>query len=275
MSLEAKTILVTGATDGLGKLTAARLASEGATVLLHGRDQAKGETVLADLKTATGNDRLEFHRADLASLAEVRGLAESVLARHDRLGVLVNNAGVALFGDKPRQSSRDGLELHFQVNYLAPFLLTHLLLATIRSSAPARIVNVSSIGQAPINFADVQLERSYSGYQGYCQSKLAQIMFTFDLAARLKGTGVTVTALHPGSLMNTNMVVGQGMTPQTPVEEGVEATFRLAASPDVEGETGVFYNQQALGQANAQAYDLDARRRLWALSLELAGLPAD
>jgi NAD(P)-dependent dehydrogenase (short-subunit alcohol dehydrogenase family) len=275
MLLEAKTILVTGATDGLGKLTAAKLAREGATVLLHGRDRAKGEAVLAELKAATGNDRLEFHRADLASLAEVRGLAEAVLTGRGRLDVLINNAGVALFGDKPRQSSHDGLELHFQVNYLAPFLLTHLLLAKIRSSAPARIVNVSSVGQAPIDFADVQLERSYSGYQGYCQSKLAQIMFTFDLAAKLKGAGVTVTALHPGSFMNTNMVVGQGLTPQTPVEEGVEATVRMAVSPEVEGETGVFYNQQALGQANAQAYDLDARRRLWALSVKLAGLPAD
>src|SRR5665213_157357 len=143
MSLEAKTILVTGATDGLGKLTAAKLAREGAMVLLHGRDRAKGEAVLAELKAATGNDRLEFHRADLASLAEVRGLAEAVLTGRGRLDVLINNAGVALFGDKPRQSSHDGLELHFQVNYLAPFLLTHLLLAKIRSSAPARIVNVS------------------------------------------------------------------------------------------------------------------------------------
>jgi len=275
MSLETKTILVTGATDGLGKLTAAKLARGGAKVLLHGRDQAKGEATLAELKAATGNPALEFHRADFASLAEVRALAQSVLASHARLDVLLNNAGVALFGDKPRQASRDGLELHFQVNCLAPFLLTRLLLPTIQASAPARIVNVSSVGQAPIDFDDVQLERSYSGIQGYCQSKLAQIMFTIDLAERLKGTGVTVTALHPGSFMNTNMVVGQGLTPQTPVEEGVEATFRLAASPDVEGETGVFYNQQTLGRANDQAYDAAARSRLWELSSSLSGLPPD
>ena len=275
MSLDGKTILVTGATDGLGKLTAAALAGEGATVLLHGRDQAKGEAVLAELKAATGNPALEFHRADLASLAEVRALAGSVLAGHDRLDVLVNNAGVALFGDKPRQASRDGLELHFQVNYLAPFLLTHLLLPAIRAAAPARIVNVASIGQAPIDFADVQLERSYSGLQAYRQSKLAQIMFTIDLAERLRGTGVTVTALHPGTLMNTKMVLGQGMTPQTPVEEGIAATVRLAVSADVEGETGVYFNQQTPQRANEQAYDAAARRRLWELSVKLAGLPVD
>ena len=275
MSLDGKTMLVTGATDGLGKLTAKALAGQGATVLLHGRDQAKGEAGLAELKAATGNQKLEFHRADLALLAEVRGLAQAVLARHDRLDVLVNNAGVALFGDKPRQVSRDGLELHFQVNYLAPFLLTHLLLPAIRASAPARIVNVSSIGQGPIDFDDVQLERSYSGLDAYRQSKLAQVMFTIDLAERLKGTGVTVTALHPGTFMNTKMVLGQGMTPQTPVEEGVAATVRLAASPEIEGQTGVYFNQQTPATANAQAYDAGARRKLWDLSLELTGLPAD
>ena len=192
-----------------------------------------------------------------------------------RWDVLVNNAGVALFGDKPRQASRDGLELHFQVNYLAPFLLTHLLLPAIRAAAPARVVNVASIGQAPIDFADVQLERSYSGLQAYRQSKLAQIMFTIDLAERLRGTGVTVTALHPGTLMNTKMVLGQGMTPQTPVEEGIAATVRLAVSADVEGETGVYFNQQTPQRANEQAYDAAARRRLWELSVKLAGLPVD
>ena len=275
MSLAGKTILVTGATDGLGKLVAHRLAADGATVLLHGRDQAKGEAVLAEIRAATGNPELEFYRADLADLAQVRELARAVQARHERLDVLVNNAGVGLFGGGARQASRDGQELHFQVNYLAPFLLTQLLLPTIKASAPARIVNVSSIGQAPIDFADVMLEHSYSGMQGYCQSKLAQVMFTIDLAARLKGSGVTVTALHPGTFMNTNMVTGAGMTPQTPVEQGADATVRLAASPDVEGQTGVFYNQQVLGQANAQAQDVKARKQLWALSLKLAGLPAD
>jgi NAD(P)-dependent dehydrogenase (short-subunit alcohol dehydrogenase family) len=275
MSAKGKTVLVTGATDGLGRHVAMMLAKDGATVLLHGRDQAKGEAVLAEIRAATGNANLEFHRADLASLAEVRELAGAVQAAHPRLDVLVNNAGVGLFGGGGRQTSRDGLELHFAVNYLAPFLLTELLLPTLKAGAPSRIVNVSSLGQAPIDFDDVQLEKSYSGMQGYCQSKLAQIMFTIDLAEKLKGTGVTVTSLHPGTFMNTNMVVGQGMAPQSRVEDGAAAVYRLAASPDVEGETGVFYNQQTLGRANEQAYDAAARRRLWDLSAELAGVGAD
>ena len=272
MPLETKTILVTGATDGLGKLVALKLAQGGARVLLHGRDQAKGERVVAEISAATGNPNLEFYRADLAVLSDVRDLAKAVTARHKRLDVLINNAGV--LGRETRQLTGDGQELHFQVNYLAPFLLTELLLPTIKASAPARIVNVSSGGQAPVDFDDVMLEHGYSAMRGYCQSKLAQIMNTIDLAAQLEGSGVTVTSLHPGTYMNTNMVISAGVKPITPVEEGVEATWRLAVSPDVEGQTGVFFNQQALAQANAQAYDETARKRLRELSLRLAGLPA-
>jgi NAD(P)-dependent dehydrogenase (short-subunit alcohol dehydrogenase family) len=197
MSLETKTILVTGATDGLGKLVAIKLAEGGARVLLHGRDQAKGETVLAEIQAATGNPNLEFYRADLAVLPQVRDLAKAVTAKHKRLDVLINNAGV--LGREARQMTGDGQELHFQVNYLAPFLLTELLLPTLRASAPARIVNVSSGGQAPFDFDDVMLETGYSAMRGYCQSKLGQIMNTIDLAAQLEGAGVTVTSLHPGT----------------------------------------------------------------------------
>jgi len=275
MPLANKTVLVTGATDGLGKLVAAKLAQDGARVLIHGRDQAKGECVVAEIKAATGNQNLEFHRADLAVLAQVSDLAKAVEAKHKQLDILINNAGVGLFGGGPRQITCDGQELHFQVNYLAPFLLTELLLPTIRRSAPARIVNVSSLGQAPIDFDDVMLEGAYSPMQAYCQSKLAQIMFTIDLAAQLKGTGVTVTALHPGTYMNTNMVIGSGIKPVTPVEEGVEATCRLAASPQVEGQTRVYFNQQTLSRANDQAYDETARQRLRRLSLRLSGLAVD
>ena len=273
MSLETKTVLVTGATDGLGKLVALKLATGGARVLLHGRDQTKGETVLAEIQAASGNSKLEFYRADLSVLAEVRDLAEAVAAKHKRLDVLINNAGV--LGRETRQMTSDGVELHFEVNYLAPFLLTELLLPTLKASAPSRIVNVSSGGQAPVDFDDVMLETGYSAMRGYCQSKLSQIMNTIDLAALLEGTGVTVTSLHPGTYMNTNMVISAGVKPITPVEEGVEATWRLAVSPEVEGQTGVFFNQQTLAQANAQAYDQTARRRLRDLSLKLAGLPAD
>ncbi len=271
MALDGKTILITGATDGLGKEVATLAARQGATVLLHGRDRTKGQTVLDEIIAASGNDRLELFLADLESLAEVRRLAAEVTARHRRLDVLINNAGIAGFnGD--REANAAGVELHFQVNYLAPFLLTHLLLPTLKASAPARIVNVSSIGQGPIDLDDVQLERTYSGMQAYRQSKLAQIMFTIDLAGQLEGSGVTVTALHPGTFMNTNMVRKSGLPPQSRVEDGAEATFRLAVSPDVEGQTGVYFNQQALAEANPQAYDTSARRRLWDLSARLAGL---
>ena len=271
MALDGKTILITGATDGLGKEVATMAARQGATVLLHGRDRTKGQAVLAEIVAASGNNRLELFLADLASLAEVRQLAAAVTTKHERLDVLVNNAGIGSFaGD--REVNAASLELHFQVNYLAPFLLTHLLLPTLKAGAPARIVNVSSIGQGPIDFDDVQLERSYSGMQAYRQSKLAQIMFTIDLAEQLKGSGVTVTALHPGTFMNTNMVRKSGLPPQSRVEDGAEATFRLAVSPDVEGQTGVYYNQQALAEANPQAYDAGARRKLWDLSLSLTGL---
>jgi NAD(P)-dependent dehydrogenase (short-subunit alcohol dehydrogenase family) len=272
MSLENKTVLITGATDGLGKRLAIKLAQDGARVLVHGRDQAKGKTVLAEIRAATGNPDLEFYRADLAVLAEVRDLARAVAAEHKRLDILINNAGVALFADNARVVTLDGHELHFQVNYLSPFLLTHLLLPLIKASAPARVINVSSLGQAAIDFDDVMLESDYSPMRAYCQSKLAQVMFTIDLAAQLAGSGVSITALHPGTYMNTNMVIGSGIKPLTPVEEGVEATWRLAASPQVEGQTGIFFNQQTLGQANAQAYEATARRRLRDLSLRLSRL---
>ncbi len=275
MSLEGKTVLITGATDGLGRLVAEMAARDGATVLLHGRSRQKGEAALERIGKAGPSDRQELYLADLASLDEVRTLARDVAARHGRLDVLINNAGVGLFANQPRQATRDGLELHFQVNYLAPFLLTRLLLPQLKAAAPSRVVNVSSLGQAPIDFADVQLERSYSGYQGYCQSKLAQIMFTIDLRERLKGAGVTVTSLHPGTFMNTNMVVGQGLQPQSRVEDGAAAVFARAFTADVAGETDPFYNQLQPGRPNPQAFDPEARRRLWALSCELTGLPAD
>jgi NAD(P)-dependent dehydrogenase (short-subunit alcohol dehydrogenase family) len=275
MTLQGKTALVTGATDGVGKLVALMLARAGAEVLLHGRDAAKGEQVMAEIRQEVPDATLGFYQADLASLDEVREMARRVLADRQRLHILVNNAGVALFMDPARHLSRDGHELHFAVNYLSHFLLTLMLLPLLRGSAPARIVNVSSVGQVPIDFDDVMLEHGYSGERGYCQSKLAQIMFTFDLSEQLKGSGVTVTALHPATFMNTNMVVGQGLPVRSRVEDGAAAVFRLAASPDVEGDTGVYYNETQLGRANDQAYDASARRKLWQLSLKLARAPVE
>jgi NAD(P)-dependent dehydrogenase (short-subunit alcohol dehydrogenase family) len=271
-----KTVLVTGATDGVGKHVARSLAQQGARVLLHGRNQAKGEALVAELSAETGNRRLDFCRADLASLAEVRGLAGEVLEITDRLDILVNNAGVGSqsAGVTGRELSRDGHELRFAVNYLAPFLLTHLLLPTIRRSAPARIVNVASAGQEALDFDDVMLTRGYDGTRAYRQSKLAQILFTIDLAERLAGTGVTVTCLHPATYMNTTMVRVAGHTPISKVEDGADAVLNLALSPELERATGLYFNRRQQARADPQAYDEAARAELWRRSLELCGLPA-
>ena len=189
--LSEQTVLVTGATDGLGRAVALEVARAGATVLVHGRDGARGLEVSRQIRADTGNDDVHFLRADLAALVEVHGLADQVIAEYDALHVLVNNAGIGttLPGEGERMESRNGYELRFAVNYLAGALLTRMLLPLIERSAPARIINVSSAGQAPIDFEDVMLERHYSGVQAYCQSKLAQVMLTFDLAEELEGAG--------------------------------------------------------------------------------------
>src|SRR5579859_474430 len=178
-------ILVTGSTDGLGKEVARALARQGATVLLHGRDQQRLETTRREIEEVVGNAQLETYRADFASLAEVRHLAKEVKARHPRLDMLINNAGIG-GGKGRREVSRDGYELRFAVNYLAPFLLTHLLLPNLRQYAPARIIHVGSAGQSPLDFDDILYERSYDGYKAYCRSKLALAMSAMDLAASLK-----------------------------------------------------------------------------------------
>jgi NAD(P)-dependent dehydrogenase (short-subunit alcohol dehydrogenase family) len=271
--LDEQTILVTGATDGLGRALARELAARGATVLLHGRSQERLDDTLRELREATGSERLRPYRADLASLEQVRRLGREVGAEQ-RLDVLVNNAGIAGVGD--RQESADGHELRFAVNYLAPFLLTSLLLPLLARSAPARIVNVASVGQVPIDFDDVMLERGWEPLRAYRQSKLAQIMFTFELAERLRDageTGVTVTALHPATLMDTKMAIESFGYAMSSVEQGVAATLRLAVDPEVDGVTGRYFDGLRESRANAQAYDPEARRRLWRLSEQLAGTP--
>ena len=204
--LRGKTALVTGSTDGVGRLVARKLGQAGARVLVHGRDAKRGARVVADIEASGG--AAGFLAADLSALAEVRRLADAAQATVDRLDILINNAGIGTAG--PRQTSAEGFELRFAVNYLAGFLLTLLLLPLIKKSAPARIVNVSSGGQQPIDFGDVMLTRGYSGTRAYCQSKLAQIMFTIDLGAALEGTGVTVTCLHPALTWTQAWCGGQG-----------------------------------------------------------------
>jgi NAD(P)-dependent dehydrogenase (short-subunit alcohol dehydrogenase family) len=269
--LNGKTALITGSTDGVGRLVARRLGDAGTRVLVHGRDRERGERVVVEIKEGGGS--AEFLAADLSALAEVRRLAEAVQQRTDRLDILINNAGIGTGGSgAPRQTSADGYELRFAVNYLAGFLLTHLLLPLIKQSAPARIVNVASAGQQAIDFTDVMLTRGYSGTRAYCQSKLAQIMFTFDLAGELHGTGVTVNALHPATYMDTTMVRRAGIKPWSSVEEGAEAILNLATSPALEGRSGLYFNGLREARADGQAYDAKARQRLQDISLELTSL---
>ncbi len=264
-----QTILVTGATAGLGHAVAGELASRGARVLVHGRSDESAQTAVAALQSATGSEALEPVAADLSSLAAVAGLAEEVIARGGRLDALVNNAGV---GCLERTESADGYELTFAVNHLAAFLLTNRLLPFMRQSGSARIVNVASIGQAPVDFANVMLERDYDMGRAYSQSKLAMIATTFELAERLRGepdAGVTVTALHPATLMPTKLVfVTVGRTVDS-LEQGMAATVRLVADPELDGVSGAYFDGAQLGRANAWAEDPENRRRLWSLSEEL------
>lgn len=270
MDPSGRTILLTGATDGLGRGCAFPLAASGATLLVHGRDDARGAALLDEMRAETGNKRLHWYRADLSSLDEVRALAAAVRADHDRLDALVSNAGIGARepgGAEERLVSADGHELRFAVNYLAGFALIRLLLPLLRASAPARIVSVSSAGQQAIDFDDVMLERDYDGVRAYCQSKLAQILMTIDLAEELDPAEVTATCLHPATYMPTKIVP----RPISTIEEGVEATMRLVDDPALDGVSGVYFDGLREARADPQAYDAEARRRLRALSEELTG----
>ena len=268
MGVDSKTVLVTGSTDGVGRLVALRLADQGARVLIHGRDRQRGHQVVEQIRN--GGHSAVFLPADFSSLSEVRRLTNAVRQENDRLDILINNAGIGSGGSaSKREVSQDGYELRFAVNYLAGFLLTRLLLPLLIDSKPARIVNVSSLGQYPIDFDDVMVIRNYAGSRAYAQSKLAQIMFTFDLARELDPTMITANCLHPATYMATTMVRQSGVTPVSTVEEGAEAILNLALSPALDGRSGEFYNGLRPARANAQAYDDDARERLRALSVQL------
>jgi NAD(P)-dependent dehydrogenase (short-subunit alcohol dehydrogenase family) len=263
-----RVVLVTGSTGGLGQEVARRLASGGAHVIVHGRNRERGMALVREIEQE-GRGSARFYAADFASFDQVRELAEAILQDYDRLDVLVNNAG---FGSAPdeRLVSEDGLEYRFQVNYLSPYLLTRLLLPRLLATAPSRIVNVSSLAQTPIDFDDVMLERSFSGGRAYAQSKLAQVMFTFDLAEELAGKGVMVSSLHPATYMPTGMVARAGVAPRATIDEGADAVMQLIESDEIEG--GQFFRGLRPARANDQAYDREARARLRALSDELTGL---
>jgi NAD(P)-dependent dehydrogenase (short-subunit alcohol dehydrogenase family) len=268
--LDEQTILVTGATDGLGRYVAGELAEAGALVVVHGRNPAKVVRTRDELAAGAGEGRVDSVLADLADLRQVDRMADELLGRLTRLDVLVNNAGIG-FGPPGagQEVSADGYELRFAVNYLAGVHLTRRLLPLLGRSAPARIVNVASAGQEPLDFDDPMLDNAYEGITAYRRSKLAQIMFTFDLAAELDGRGLTVNALHPATFMDTAMVRNFGAEPLSTVEEGGAATLRLITAPALDGVTGRYFEGQAEAHAHPQAYDPKARAQLRHLTEQL------
>jgi NAD(P)-dependent dehydrogenase (short-subunit alcohol dehydrogenase family) len=270
-SLKGRIALVTGSTDGLGKAVALKLANAGAHVIVHGRNVERGNAVTKEINDL-GRGGAMFYQADFSSLTEVRAFAAAVKRDHKNIHVLINNAGIGSAnadGSKDRQLSKDGYEQRFAVNYLSGYLLTRELLPTLIASAPARIVNVASLAQTAIDFDNVMLERDYNGGRAYGQSKLAQIMFTEDLAQELAGKKITVNSLHPSTYMNTTMVLSAGVQPRSTVETGADAVMFLAASPELEGKSGLFFNVKQEMKANPQAYDVDARAKLKGLSEKL------
>jgi NAD(P)-dependent dehydrogenase (short-subunit alcohol dehydrogenase family) len=275
-----KVILITGGTSGIGKAAATALAGMGATVVITGRNEERGKRALQEIREESGNDGVELILADLTVQDEVRRLAEELRERHNQLEVLVNNAGLVL---SERTETPDGIETQLAINHLAPFLLTNLLLDLLKESAPSRIVTVSSDAHrwAKIDLDDLQSRKRYRGMQVYGKTKLANIMFTYELAERLEGTGVTANCMHPGGV-NTNFGNNQGgpmnllfrlFKPfmRSP-EQGADTLIYLASSPEVEGMTGKYLADRKVKAASDAAYDETTRKRLWEVSEELTGL---
>ena len=278
-SIHDRVFLVTGANSGIGKATSLGLARLGGTVVMACRDATRGEAARQEIIRESGNARVFLEIVDLASEASTRSLAETFHRKYPRLDVLVNNAGVYT---SHREITPDGLERQFEVNYLSGFLLTHLLLDVLKNSAPSRIVNVSSSAHGPsaIHFDDLQGERRYSGYRAYGQSKLAQILFTRELAQHLEGTGVTVNACHPG-VIRTNLGIGGASVVVRFVRmffkgpaKGAETPIYLAVSPEVERVTGKYFANKRVREPSLAAQDPDLARRLFDVSVKLAHLVA-
>lgn len=280
-SLKGKICLITGATDGIGLVTARALAQTGATTVIVGRNAQKTAAAVESIRAQSGNPNVESLLADLSVQAQVRQLAADFTARHDRLHVLVNNAG-AYFAE--RSESVDGIEMTFALNHLNYFLLTNLLMPTLKASAPARVVNVSSGAHTggKINFDDLQGREKFRGWSAYANSKLANVMFTYELARRLEGTGVTANVLHPGfvatrfgqnnpGMMGSIFKWAQKIFALTP-EKGAETSIYLATSPEVEGITGKYFDKKKIVASSPASYDEDAARRLWEISAQMTGL---
>ncbi len=281
--LSGKTVLVTGATNGIGKVTALELAKKGATVVVVGRNGVKIDQVVQQIKEESKNSAIEGLDSDLSSMAEVRQVAQQFQQKYSQLHVLVNNAG-GIFAH--RMLTADGYEYTFALNHLAYFLLTNLLLDELKRSAPARIINVSSRAHegAVLDFDDLQNERryGYGGYRAYGESKLANLLFTYELARRLAGTGVIVNAVHPGSVatgfgVNNGGMMHLGMQifhqfSLTP-EQGADTVIYLASSPAVEGITGKYWTERKAVASSSESYNETAQHRLWTVSAQLTGIP--
>ncbi len=275
-----KIVMVTGANSGIGKVTALELARKGATVVMVCRNRSKAEAAQAEIIAQSGNEQVELIIADFAALDSVRRGAAEFLSRHDRLDVLVNNAG--LYVDQ-RTLSHDGYELTFAVNHLAPFLLTNLLLDALRAAAPARVVNVSSGAHMAghIRFNDLQATRGYIGVRAYSDSKLANILFSNELARRMAGSGVTSNSLHPGAVATNFGADAQGifrfafglMRPFfISPEQGAQTSIYLASSPEVEGISGKYFADQRPQRASNEANNAEVQQKLWEVSSQLVGL---
>jgi len=263
-----QTILITGSTDGLGKQVALALAKQGASVILHGRNELKGEKTLNEIISLSGNNNVRYFNADLASLSEVRELAESVKHYYPRLDMLINNAGIYLTDDV-RKISREGFELNWAVNYLAPFLLTHLLLPLLKQTEITKIINVSSGAQFEFDFNNIMLEHDYTSRRAYAQSKHALIMFTFTLASQLKDSRIRVNALHPEKLMNTKMVLDAFGSSETTIEMGVDNVLYVATASENDNITGAYFDKKQITPARyQQAYDIIALDKLYRMSKE-------
>ncbi len=268
---EGKVILITGSTSGIGRQTALDLARMGAWVLLHGRDPQRGQESLEEIRRETGNDRLQLYLADLSSQQQIRRMAEQIVREQGRLDVLVNNAGVFM---RNRQLTEDGIEMTFAVNHLAPFLLTHLLLDLLKRSVPSRVVTVSSGAhrRAGLDWANLQGEKDYDGYQAYSLSKLGNVLFTLELAERLRGSGVTANCLEPGVIRTKLLQAGWGGSWGQDPEVGASRVVYLAVSPEVEGVTGRYFQGNQPVAPSPLADDPGLRRRLWDLSAQLTHL---
>jgi NAD(P)-dependent dehydrogenase (short-subunit alcohol dehydrogenase family) len=266
-----KTILITGSTDGIGRETARVLAKEGHRVILHGRSRGRAQAAREALRREAPAATVDYVVGDFASLDQVRRLAEDVQKRFGGLSVLINNAGVYLM---ERRLSADGFELTFAVNHLAPFLLTALLADVLKKNAPARIVNVTSTAHRSghLDLSDLQSEKSFDGYHAYAASKLANALFTFELAERLRGTGVTVNCVHPGVINTKLLIRGFGAVGEEPAE-GARGPAYLAVSPEVEKFTGVYFEKDRPAEPSADVRDRSLREGLWKASVEMISPP--